>query len=374
MVTALLTALMARDRGFTGRGAVAWLLATGFLLGWSFEVRETGMLAWPIVIAVLWKRGTVLRTLAIVAAPVLAWGALDVGLSWLVYGDPLLKAHTLTGSNPTGVGNVPPPPPVKIDTADRTRWGYFLSIPKAALARPDGLWLVVSGAVAVLAVASRNRALRLAAFGFIAVYGANLLLGGILMPNRPFGTLIVPRYWIQYFPFIALVIGGLVAVVAAWIVRRASLTSRVAVTVVTVLVAAVGVIWPVYHAAQFVPNEKSFALNGGDALEELRAHLDGTGFEVDKVWTDWETKRILPAYQRPVFGGEKVWKGTPTSLTGPGTPAAGDAVLLYSAEDDVCGHCRRALAPWLAQNPTIPANWDLVYEDPAKDLELYLVR
>src|SRR5687768_11159554 len=30
VVTALLTALLARDRGFTGRGAVLWLLATGF--------------------------------------------------------------------------------------------------------------------------------------------------------------------------------------------------------------------------------------------------------------------------------------------------------------------------------------------------------
>ena len=65
-----------------------------------------------------------------------------------------------------------------------------------------------------------NRALRLASAGFIAVYGLNLLAGGVLVPSRPLGTLINPRYWIQYFPFIALVIGGLVAVVAGWVARR----------------------------------------------------------------------------------------------------------------------------------------------------------
>lgn len=374
VVTALLTALLARDRGFTGRGAVGWLLVTGFLLGWSFEVRETGLLAWPIVLAVLWQRGRVLRNLAIVSVPVLAWAALDVAISGLVYGDPLLKLHTLLGTNPTGVGNVPPPPPVQVDDADRTRWGYFLSIPKAALERPDGVWLVVSGVVAGLAVLSRNRALRLAAFGFITVYGVNLLLGGVLLPQRPLGTLIVPRYWIQYVPFVALVIGGLVAVASAWVVRSASLTGRTGVAVVTVAVAAVGVAWPVVHLVRYVPTVAAFAPNGGDALPELRAHLAGTGFEVDRVWTDWETKRILPAYQRPVWGGEKVWEGTPTSLTGPGEPAPGDAVLLYSARDNVCDHCRRALEPWLEENPTVPSTWEIVYEDPARSVQLYLVR
>ncbi|WP_392544823.1 glycosyltransferase family 39 protein [Oryzobacter telluris] len=374
VMTALLTALLARDRGFTGKSAIAWLLVTGFLLGWSFEVRETGMLAWPIVLAVLWQRGRVLRNLAIVAAPVLAWAALDVGISGLVYGDPLLKLHTLTGTNPTGVGNAPPPPPTRIDDADRTRWGYFLSIPKAALERGDGVWLVVSGIVAALAIVARNRGLRLAAFGFISVYGVNLLLGGVLFPKRPFGTLIVPRYWIQYFPFIALVIGGLVAVAAAWLMRRSSLSGKGAGALVTAGVAIVGLAWPVYHAVTYVPTVQAFAINGGDGLQQLRAHLAAEKFETTEVWTDWETKRMLPAYQRPIWGGEKVWKGTPKSLTGAGVPEAGDAVLIFSADDAVCDHCRRALEPWAAKNPTIPPTWDLTWEDAAHTVQFYVVR
>jgi Dolichyl-phosphate-mannose-protein mannosyltransferase len=374
VMTALVCALMARDRGLTGRAATGWILAAGFLLGWGFEVRETALLAWPIVFAVLWKRGSVLRTYAVLAAPLVAWALLDIGVSGLVYGDPLLKAHTLMGSNPTGVGNVPPPPPVQVDTADRTRIGFFLAIPRAALERPDGLWLVVSGVLAVLAVLIPNRGLRLASFGFISVYGLNLLAGGVLLPSRPFGTLVVPRYWIQYVPFIGLVVGGLVSVVSAWLLARMSSTARWLRLTVVGLVAAAACLTPVWLAVRQVPQEPAFAVNGGDALEDLRTHLDGKGFAVDQVWTDWETKRILPAYQRPFFGGAKAWQGTPTSLTGAGAPGPGDAVLLYSARSSICGHCRNALEPWLAKNPTIPSNWDLVYENGDKTLQLYLVR
>lgn len=196
----------------------------------------------------------------------------------------------------------------------------------------------------------------------------------MLLPQRPFGTLTTERYWIQYVPFVALVVGGLVAVVSAWVVRRARVTGRSAATAVTVLVAAVGVAWPVYHAVRWVPTVPAFAINGGNGLEVLRSHLAAQGFEVDRVWTDWETERILPAYQRSVWGGKKVWTGTPSSLTSGREPAAGDAVLLYSARDRVCDHCQRALEPWLEANPTVPSSWELVYDDPARSVQLYLVR
>ncbi len=372
--SALFCALMARDRNLSGRAGMAWVLATGFLLGWGFEVRETALLAWPIVLVVLWRRGTVLRTAALLMLPLLGWAALDVGISGLVYGDPLLKAHTLIGTNPQQVGNVPPPSPIKVDLADRTRMGFFLSIPKAALARSDGLWLVVSGALAVLAVLVPNRGLRLASLGFISVYGLNLLAGGVLFPQHPFGTLVNPRYWIQYFPFIALVIGGLVSVVAGWILGRAGSSSRTARRAVVAGVAVVACLTPVWLAVRYVPAVPAFAVNGGDALEELRAHLDGKGFAVDEVWTDWSTKRMLPAYQRPPLGGAKVWTGKPRSLTGSGAPGPGDAVLLYSARSSVCLYCRSALKPWRAKNKTIPPTWDLVFEDDARTVQLYVVR
>ena len=86
-----------------GRSAGCW--PPGFLLGWSFEVRETALFAWPLVIALLWRRGTVLRVMALASLPILGWAALDVAISAVAYDDPLLKLHTLLG-----FGGRPPEP------------------------------------------------------------------------------------------------------------------------------------------------------------------------------------------------------------------------------------------------------------------------
>ena len=127
-----------------------------------------------------------------------------------------------------------------------------------------------------------------------------------------------------------------------------------------------------WTAARWVPTVDAFAPNGGDALEELRTHLADVDYREGELWTDWETKRLVPVYQRGPFGGERLWTAKPRSLTG-GQPGPGDGVLLYSTHDDTCGHCRRALEPWAAQHPTLPSNWHLVYRNETGNVELYSV-
>ena len=94
------------------------------------------------------------------------------------------------------------------------------------------------------------------------------------------------------------------------------------------MVALAVVVYPVVVGANYLLTYPAFAPNGGDALEKLRDELGATGFDAPTVWTDWETKRLLPPYQRGFFGGDKVWTGPGRSLTGPGEPAPGDYVLL----------------------------------------------
>jgi hypothetical protein len=48
-------------------------------------------------------------------------------------------------------------------------------------------------------------------------------------------------------------------------------------------------------------------------------------------------------------------------------------VLLFSARSQTCNHCRTALKPWLAENPTVPKNWELVTSSDTGNLELYRV-
>jgi 4-amino-4-deoxy-L-arabinose transferase-like glycosyltransferase len=373
LVAAALTAVLARDRDLSGPAATWWILVTGFLLGWGFEVRETFLFAWPFVLAILWRRGRVVRTYALVLAPVLFWAALDVGISGWAYGDPLLKMHTLMGTNPTGVGSVPPPSPFAAAAENKTRWEHFLAIPQAAVRdHPDGIWMVAAGILTLLTSFARNRPLRLVGISFAVVYGINILAGGVLLPDHPFGTIVNPRYWIQYFPFIALAVGGLTSVAAAWLLERQRSRGRGVLVLVTAAVLACAV--PVVTAVRYLPTVPAFAANDGNDLEQLRDAMAGQGFDPAEVWTDWETKRILSPYQRPLFGGDKVWQGKPMSLTGQGAPGPGDAVLLFSPRGTICSWCRDALEPWLdKQGGQVPSTWKLVYRDPEGTTELYRV-
>lgn len=364
-------ALMARDRGFRGRAAVAWVLAAGFLLGWSFEVRETALFAWPLVLAILWRRGSVLRVMAIAALPVLGWALLDISIGAVAYDDWLIKLHTFLG-----FGGAPPPPGSEVANAlqARTRMYYLGALPRGAATRPDGVWMLATGAVAVLAVVVRNWPLRLMSLSLISVLAFNLLAGGVLFPARPFGDIFNTRYWIQYIPSLALVIGGLTGLLVAWLSRRLELRSRLARAGVATAVGLAVCAVPVWSAVQTVPTVEAYAPNGGDALEKLRSHLDEIDYTTQELWTDWETRRLVPVYQRGFFGGDPVWTGPTRSLTGAGRPEQGDSVLLYSVKDNTCGWCRRALAPWRKANPTIPSNWELVYRSETGNLELYEVR
>jgi hypothetical protein len=384
---AALLALVARDRGFRGKGAVVCLLLVGFALGMSFETRETSMLAWPMVVAILWQRGRVVRNAAIVLVPLLAWAAVDVGVSALAYGDPLLKVHTLMGVR-VGEARAESGELAATNVVGMPRWWYLLQIPRTAWLQPDGLWMLVAGAVAVLGLFVRNKPARLMAASFVSVYLLNVAAGGGLDPQHPKGKLDIIRYWIQYFPAMYLTVGAVVALLGGWLARRwmgaraaaeptssaqaprrarRGLRSALPAVVLAVLASA----GPLVFVAGYATDHPAFAPNGGEALEELRDHVRGQKF--GEVWTDWETKRILPAYQRDFFGGAKVWSGTPMSLTGAGEPGPGDLVLLYSARSSTCGHCRTALGPWLEAHPNPPSSWRVLYETRESNLTLYQV-
>ena len=75
------------------------LVFCGFATGWSFEVRETAIFAWPVIGWVLWRIGQPMRTLAWFVPPALAWLALDMTLAALVYDDPWLKFRIILGAD-----------------------------------------------------------------------------------------------------------------------------------------------------------------------------------------------------------------------------------------------------------------------------------
>ena len=373
---AIIAAIMARDAMLEGRLPGWWLLAIGFLLGWGFEVRETSMLMWPLIAVILWRREFLLRAILLVTLPVLGWAALDVGISWWAYGDPLLKYHTLTGldisARRTDTGEI-----ANAALVGKPRWFYVTYIPDRALGMFGGFWMVAAGVVALVGLAFRNGAIRLMSGWFILVYGLTVLAGGALDPAHPRGKLDIARYWIPFVPATSLVVAGVVAVVGGWVARRllSSESRPVVKALPAALLAVLVCIGPVVSGVDYARTNDAFAPNGGAALEELRDHLRGKDLRPGVLWTDWETRRIIPPYQRDLFGGKPVWRGTTKSLTGAGAPAPGDYVLIFTKGSNTCPFCTTALKPWRDKNSgALPATWTTDFVSDEGNLTLYRVR
>ena len=194
---------------------------------------------------------------------------------------------------------------------------------------------------------------------------------------HPSGRLDIQRYWIPFVPPIALVVGALVVLAGGWLSRRflAAATSRRVRALPTVALAVLVCVGPVVSVAGYATTSESFAPSGAASLEELRSHLAASDSDPQRVWTDWETQRILPAYQRPLFGGAKVWNSEVLSITGKGAdPQPGDDVLLFGPEAGTCGFCLNALTSWTLKNPYGPPDsWERTWVSSDGNLSLYRV-
>lgn len=379
---AMVFALVARDRLVAG-ARFPWLLllVVGFLLGWGFEARETSLLGWPIIALVLWRRGTVVRTALTVLAPLAVWAAADIGIGAIAYHDPLLKLHTFTHQD-LSTGTNPADEAAKVAFVNKPRLSYLTVIPKAAVGVAGGFWMNLLGVVALLGLVVRHKPTRLMALWFLSLYLLFVGIGGMFSPAHPGARLDVQRYWVQFFPAGALAVTGVVFFVAGLVARlvtsrrtsgESASPGRVPVVVAGVLALAVAV-GPVVAAADVVRTSPVFATNGGAPLVALRDYMASRHASPKVVWSDWETVRLLPIYQRGAFGGERLWGGKVKSLTGKGAnPQPGDYVVLHSAHDGTCSFCRTALAPWAAQHKTVPASWVREFATPTGNLVVYRV-
>jgi hypothetical protein len=346
------------------------LAATGFVTGWSFEVRETAVFAWPVIAWILWRIGAPLRTLLWAAPPALAWLVLDMALATWIYGDPLLKLRILLGADiatsevSSDAGYV-----------GQTRWWYATVLPRSIWALSGGPALLVAVAVGLVGGLVLRRQLgRLWAWGALAL-GLLWAQGGVLSPASPSIRLDVARYWLAFLVPLLLVAAG-TCVLA---VRRSTgrwRTVAIAATAVLVL----GILVP---SGRFTATYPGLAPNGGNALAELRAHLAQSGDLEQRVWADWGTQRVLPTYQVSTFGDERWSAPRFRSLNrmlreapeGPAdSPQPGEYVVLYSAQDRTCWHCRRALrAVEAVYGPMPKAGWTPVFTSSAGNLTLYRI-
>jgi hypothetical protein len=199
--------------------------------------------------------------------------------------------------------------------------------------------------------------------------------GGPLDPGHPSVRLDVARYWLSFIvPLMLVAVGTMVILIRS---------SRGALRVGAAVAGGVLALGVVVPSIRFATSYPGFAPNGGDAMVELRAHLASRGGELAgaRVWADWGTQRVLPAYQTSPFGDPRWEAGSFRSLNRlvrfPPTSAAqypqpGEYVVIYSAQDRTCWHCRRALQPVeQAFGPLPGPGWEELFTSSAGNLTLY---
>ena len=375
---ALLLATLAADAADEAREAgrswgwrvPALLVACGFVTGWSFEVRETAIFAWPVIGWVLWRIKRPVVTMAWFAPPALAWLVLDMALCVVVYGDPLAKFRVLLGADIAQSE-------VSSDAVyvGQSRWWYMTILPRSILEISGGPALLACLAVgAVGGVVFRAQLGRIWAWGMLTV-ALLWLQGGPLNPGHPTLRLDIERYWLSFIVPLMLAAVGTMAI----LIRSSRGALKVGAAVAGGLL-ALGVVVP---AVRFATSYPGFAPNGGDAMVELRAHLASQGGELAdaKVWADWGTQRVLPAYQTSPFGDPRWEAGSFRSLnrlvrfppsSAAEYPQPGEYVVIYSAEDRTCWHCRRALQPVdQAFGPLPGPGWEELFTSSEGNLTLY---
>ena len=231
VLLAVVVAIVVRDRQRSGCGPSNWLiLLVGFLLGWSFETRETALFSWPIVLLLLWVPGRTVKNLALTATPIFMWAAADVVISAIAYGDPLLKLHTFTRQDLSAT-KLPGDMAVMHQFVGLPRLDYLTMIPRLTVQSdvPGGIWCLGLGTAALFGLLFRHRAVRACAAALAASYLLFVGVSGFFVPDHPAGRLDVQRYWIQFVPWIALTVSGMVCImVSKLLASRASLATGLA--------------------------------------------------------------------------------------------------------------------------------------------------
>ena len=344
------------------------LLACGFVTGWSFEVRETAVFAWPVIGWILWRIGRPWATLAWFAPLALAWLALDMALSAAIYDDPLLKFRIITGADISESE-------VSSDAGylGQSWWWYATVLPRSIFRLSAGPALLACLAVGMIGGGVFRAQLgRIWAWGMLTV-GLLWLQGGPLDPEHPSVRLDVARYWLSFMVPLMLAAVGTVMI--------AVYRSRGGLRIAAVTGGALLGLAFLVPTVRFATTYSGFAPNGGDALNELRADLTARGGLPDgEVWTDWGTQRLLPAYQSGPFGAPLWESGRIRSLNRlltrpPGSgavPEPGDYVVVYGVSGRACWHCQRAMNAVQEEFGPFPADgWDLVFTSSTGSLQLY---
>jgi hypothetical protein len=326
------------------------MIAVGLLLGWAYLVREFTLLLFvPAAWFVRSRFGADgLRWATIPAASILTF---ELVANTILHGNPLARLFVAGGHD---------------DVVDRiedpgTRVEALLRFPDALFGGSGtfGVGLLFVASLFSWAVLRKNRWLLV---GWIGAYFVPLTLAaGALSPDLKLFRAQLLRYWTPVLP--AIVVGGLGVLVvllrralaATGLSRFAALRLAAASVIVTSMVLA-------FRADRGVAAADIYEHNGATQLDELRTWLQADGADVDVMWTDSQTARVMPLVVRSATG-ELLWDGEvrsfnseedPLTFARPASFEPGQAIVFHpfgylgriESWAQIPGHIRQLQPGW----------------------------
>jgi hypothetical protein len=269
-----------------------WFVGAGLCLGWAYLVRETVVLAYPVVLVVLLAWRLPFRRWLQVAAGMLACLVLELVVNAAAHGDPFvrLKVDGDHGSPVTGL----------------TRTDALLRFPHAVENYPQTLVVLASVVLMGLgALLVRRRGNVLMLVWFFWVWLPLTAVSGLIDPGFIRINASLMRYWVPTLPSLCLGAAAAVAAGLAFARHRLPESSQGAGRLATAAVAVVGL------AVWCVPMLDDIAHNPRDrAWNDVRAYLADNDAAIDRIVTDDRDALVLQIYSREPVGGDRVLDAT----------------------------------------------------------------
>jgi hypothetical protein len=325
-----------------GRMASLYTLCAGILFGWTYLIRESSLVLLPAVATVLLLLRYPLRRVALLSGAVCVFGSFELLYGLVLYRDPLVHARLLLEREGPALGG-------RAEAVELFHgwWGQTLDailvFPRILLTWRSG-WILVALALVflvALVLRSRDRRLWLLAAWCLGFWIPMTALGlGSLVSGSWILNVTNARYWFPAFP--PLVMGALGGLTLLLPRRSLVLGSLALAPMVTAVVAAFALGSGIAEFRSCAQTD-AFPNDPLRRWHELRAWLAGTDADrYDVIWTDRQTRLLLPAFTRSRFGG-RIWDGRLEAFHEPAflPPAAGARALILvhkdRLDDDVSG-------------------------------------
>ena len=346
-VLCLLLAGRRQEQQTEGTRAVTFLLvSSGFLLAWSYLIREFSPILLPVVAALVVAIRIPGRQVALMAAAAFATLLVEPLYGVVGRGEPFVRWSLLVSRTESTDPDKEHRIEYILGRLDEA-WDVIVVFPRLLLVWSSGwIFLGLAGLfVAALAVL-RDRRLWLFAVWFSCIF---VMMVGIGLVSVLSGAWILNianvRYWYPALP--PLVMGGFGGL---WLLLRARFQGRRGLLVARlgVLALAAAVLLPGFREYTVCSEKDVWKTDPAGRWHELRSwFLSPEAARFDIVYTDRTSWRLLPAYTASTFGSKR-WSGEVETLVPVGgfAPTSGLRTSLLLVHKDRWGASPRVESRW----------------------------